>query len=504
MMKKTVHLDGHHLTMEEVALVACREADVSWRPLSRRAVEEARRLVESFVAKNEAVYGVTTGFGKLSDVKINRSQLEQLQANLIRSHACGTGPSLTDAETRAAMLIRANVLAKGFSGVRPVVVETLVAMLNADLLPVIPAKGSVGASGDLAPSAHIALVLMGEGRARYGGEELDGGEAMTRAGIPVVTFQAKEGLAVLNGTQIMAALGCLLLFELEYLLHMASLAAALSTDGLKDTDRHFDPQVHAVRPHPGQQEIAREMAALLRDSEIRESHRMCGRVQDPYSLRCIPQVHGAVRDTMVHARAVLEREINSATDNPLVFPQSGEVISGGNFHGEPLAFILDFLAIAATELTTIAERRIELLINPDLSGLPAFLAMDPGLNSGFMIAQLTVVSLVAENRILAHPASVDTLPTSANKEDHVSMGMTAALKLRQIVENVRTVLAVELLVACQAIDFRRPLQSSPALEKVYGLIRRQVPFMDVDRNISRDIAIVNDMLRDRLIKIPRT
>jgi len=502
-MKKTVHIDGHHLTIEEVALVARRDADVAWRPLSRRAVEEARRLVESFVARDEAVYGVTTGFGKLSDVKINRSQLEQLQANLIRSHACGTGPALSDAETRAALLIRANVLAKGFSGVRPVVVETLLAMLNADVLPVIPAKGSVGASGDLAPSAHIALVLMGEGQARYGGEEMDGGEAMARAGIPTVTFQAKEGLAVLNGTQIMAALGCLQLFELEYLLHVASLAAALSTDGLMDTDRHFDPQVHAVRPHPGQQEIAREMAALLRDSEIRESHRTCGRVQDPYSLRCIPQVHGAVSDTMAHARAVLEREINSATDNPLVFPATGEVISGGNFHGEPIAFVLDFLAIAATELTTIAERRIELLINPDLSGLPAFLAPDPGLNSGFMIAQLTVVSLVAENRILAHPASVDTLPTSANKEDHVSMGMTAALKLRQVVENVRTVLAVELLVACQAIDFRRPLQSSAALETVYGLIRRQVPFMETDRNISRDMAIVHDLLRDRLIKTPR-
>jgi histidine ammonia-lyase len=502
-MKKTVHIDGHHLTIADVARVARREADVAWRPLSREAVERARELVDSFVRKDEAVYGVTTGFGKLSDVKISRTQLEQLQANLIRSHACGTGTPLTEAETRAALLIRANVLAKGFSGVRPVVVETLVAMINADVLPVIPAKGSVGASGDLAPSAHIALVLMGEGRARYMGEELDGGEAMARAGIPVLTFQAKEGLAILNGTQIMTAVGCLQLHELDYLLHVASLAAALSTDGLKDTDRHFDPKVHDARPHPGQQEIAREMADLLRDSEIRESHRTCGRVQDPYSLRCIPQVHGAVSDTMNHARAVLEREINSATDNPLVFPDAGEVISGGNFHGEPVAFVLDFLAIAATELTTIAERRIELLINPDLSGMPAFLAKDPGLNSGFMIPQLTVVSLVAENRILSHPASVDTLPTSANKEDHVSMGMTAALKLRQVVENVRTVLAVELLVACQAIDFRRPLRSSPALEGVYGIVRRQVPFMDTDRNISLDIDVVTAMLRDRQIKTPR-
>jgi len=499
---KKITIDGNNLTLYDIFNVANGYGRISWKSSSQEKVQQARALIDSYVEKDQVVYGVTTGFGKLSDVKINREELVQLQSNLIRSHACGTGPPLSPEETRAALLIRANVLAKGFSGVRPVVIHTLIEMINKDVLPLIPSKGSVGASGDLAPSAHLALVLMGEGRAVFNGEELDGAEAMSRAGIPTLTFQAKEGLAVLNGTQIMSAVGCLQVLHLEYLLQMASLAAAMTTDGLKDTDMHFDRKVHQVRAHPGQMKVAEEMRRILEQSEIRESHRFCGRVQDPYSLRCIPQVHGAVWDTLEHARTILEREINSATDNPLVFFEEGEVISGGNFHGEPVAFVLDFLGIAASEIAGISERRIELLINPDLSGLPAFLAKEPGLNSGFMIAQLTVVSLLAENKILSHPASVDNLPTSANKEDHVSMGMTAALKLRQIVENVRTVLAVELLIACQAIDFRRPLKTSPTLENVHGLIRRQIPFMDVDRIISRDIDILTHILRDRSIKIP--
>jgi len=383
-----------------------------------------------------------------------------------------------------------------------VVVDTLLSMLARDILPVIPEKGSVGASGDLAPSAHLALVLMGEGEARYKGRVLPGGEALREAGIAPVTFQAKEGLAVLNGTHFMSAIGCLLADEIDYLLRIAAVVAAMTTDALVGTDTAFDPRIQAVRPHPGQVRTAAEIAALMAGSEIRLSHLDCDKVQDAYSLRCIPQVHGAVQDTLDHARAVLAREINAATDNPLVFAADTAVLSGGNFHGEPVAFALDFLAIAAAELAGISERRLERLINPDLSGLPAFLAREPGLNSGFMIAQLTAVSLVAENKILAHPASVDSLPTSANKEDHVSLGMTAALKLRQVTENVRTVLAIELLAAAQALEFRRPLRSSEALEAVLGTLRETVSFMDRDRNLSIDIAAAARLIADRALPLP--
>jgi len=490
------------LSIEDLVAVARHGARVDISMDARSRVLAARTLVETWVAERRAVYGVTTGFGKLSSVRIESLQLEQLQANLIRSHAAGTGQPLSAPETRAAMLIRANVLAKGFSGVRSVVLSTLLEMLRLDVLPVIPEKGSVGASGDLAPSAHLALVMMGEGRAAYQGEILPGAEAMARAGIPTLTFQAKEGLALLNGTHVMSALGSLNLHELEYLLEIATGAAALTNDVLSGTLTHLDERIHQVRPHPGQVKCAALLRRLIQDSEIRRSHLDCDRVQDAYSLRCVPQVHGAVWDTISHARTVLEREINSATDNPLVFPVEGEVLSGGNFHGEPVAFVLDFLAIAASELAGLAERRIERLVNPDLSGLPPFLAREPGLNSGFMIAQLTAVALVAENKILSHPASVDSLPTSANKEDHVSLGMNAALKLRQVVENVRTVLAIELLVACQALDFRRPLRTSPPLESLHAQVRRLVSFMDVDRNISEDLATLAAAIRQRTIALP--
>ncbi len=500
-MSNEIVIDGQHLSLADIRRVSRREARVRWSDDSRRAVERARSVVDRAVEEDRVVYGITTGFGKLSNVKINRRQLEELQANLIRSHACGTGNPLSAEETRAALLIRANVLAKGFSGVRPVVVETLVEMINRDVLPVIPEKGSVGACGDLAPSAHLALVLMGEGQARFEGELLDGAAAMARAGIATLTFQAKEGLAVLNGTQIMTAVGSLLLEELDYLLRMAGGAAALSTDGLMGTVKHFDDRIQQVRPHPGQIRVAEDMRRIMGGSQIMGSHATCDRVQDSYSLRCISQVHGAVADTLTYARSVLEREVNSATDNPLVFAAEDEVISGGNFHGEPVAFALDFLAIAAAEIASISERRIERLINPDLNDLPAFLVKEPGLNSGFMIAHVTTVSLVAENRILAHPASVDSLPTSANKEDHVSMGMTAALKLRQIVDNVRTVVGIEWLVAAQALDFRRPLRTSPALEAIHERIRRDIPFMERDRNISRDMEAMNTLLRSRELNL---
>jgi len=502
-MTETVRLDGEYLALEHVSAVARRQARAEWPETARPKVEAARRGIEARIHDINPTYGVTTGFGLLSKVRIDPAQLDQLQANLIRSHACGTGQPLSPEETRAALLIRANVLAKGFSGVRPVIIDTLLQMLDRGVLPLIPEKGSVGASGDLAPSAHLALVLMGEGKALYQERVMPGGEAMAAAGIPVLEYKAKEGLAVLNGTQVMSALGCLLAVEVEDLLRLGSLIAALSIDVLEGTNSAFDARIHRARPHPGQARVAAEIDRMMAGSQVRESHRGCDRVQDAYSLRCIPQVHGAVWDTLDHVRAVLEREINSATDNPLVFSAEGEVVSGGNFHGEPVAFALDFLAIAAAELAGISERRIERLINPDLSGLPAFLTPEPGLNSGYMIAQLTAVALVGENKILAHPASVDSLPTSANKEDHVSMGMTAALKLRQIVANVRTVLAIELLLGCQGLEFRRPLRTSAILEKVHTLVRREISFMARDRDISEDIQAMTSLTRGALRDLSR-
>ena len=502
MILQQIVLDGNHLTIDELFEASRRQVRIDWLEHSRRAVEKSRALIDRCVSEGRTVYGVSTGFGLLSNVHISTDQLEQLQANLIRSHAAGVGKPLSPEETRAMLLIRANVLAKGFSGVRPVVVETLLAMLARDVLPVIPEKGSVGASGDLAPSAHLALVLMGEGKAVYQGQEMPGGEAMRQAGIPTLTFQAKEGLAVLNGTHCMSAVGSLLAHEADYLNRAASTIAAMTTDALRGTDSHFDARIHNVRPHPGQRAVAAEILSLMEGSGLRQAHLDCNRVQDAYSLRCIPQVHGAVRDTLTHVRAVLEREINSATDNPLVFADTETVLSGGNFHGEPVAFALDFLGIAAAELASISERRIERLVNPDLSGLPAFLTKEAGLNSGFMIAHLTAVSLVSENKVLAHPASVDSLPTSANKEDHVSMGMTAAVKLRQIVENVRTVLAVEALAAAQGLDFLQPLKSSPMVENARSVIRGRVSFMENDRNMSDDILAVVGLLQNHEIPAP--
>jgi histidine ammonia-lyase len=403
-----------------------------------------------------------------------------LQVNLLRSHAVGVGEPLSEAETRAMMLLRANVLAKGHSGVRPVVLETLVRMLNADILPVVPSKGWVGASGDLAPLANLALGAIGEGWVRYGGERVPAAEAMARAGDEPLALEAKEGLALLNGTQAMTAVGALALADAEALARGADAIGAMTLEALLGTPAAFDPRIHDARAHDGQRAVAANMLALLEGSEIRESHRDCGRVQDAYSLRCIPQVHGAVRDACAHARRVLTVEFNSATDNPLVFPDTGEVISGGNFHGEPIALALDYLAMAVSELASISERRIERLVNPDLSGLPAFLVKEAGTNSGMMIAQVAAVSLVAENKVLAHPASVDSLPTSANKEDHVSMGMTSALKLATIVENVCAVLAIEALCAAQGLDFRAPLRPGRGAAAAFERVRAAVPHVEHD------------------------
>jgi histidine ammonia-lyase len=445
------------------------------------------------------VYGINTGFGALADVNIPHDKLRELQINLVRSHCCGVGDPLPEAVVRAMMLQRANVLAKGYSGCRPIVIETLLAMLNAGVHPVVPSRGSVGASGDLAPLAHLAIVVVGEGEAAYRGERLAGQEAMSRAGIAPVTLEAKEGLALLNGTQAMTAVGGLALLAAEKLADAADVTGALSLEALRGTPVAFDYKIHAVRPHPGQTSSARRLRELIEGSEIRESHRDSAadpRVQDAYALRCMPQVHGAVRDALSHARRILEIEINSATDNPLIFVESEEVLSGGNFHGEPIALALDYAAVAIADLGTISERRVERLVNPDLSGLPAFLTPDPGTNSGMMIAQVAAVSLIAENNVLAHPASVTNLPTSANKEDHVSMGMTSALKFQQVVSNVEMILAIELMCAAQGLEFLKPLKPSPRLQDVHSRVRELVPALERDAPLSSYIEALVPLVRE--------
>jgi histidine ammonia-lyase len=477
---------------------------------ARAAMARARAVVDAVVAGGDrapAVYGVNTGFGALAEVRISSDQVVRLQQNLVRSHAAGVGSPLPREAVRGMMLLRAAVLATGRSGARAVCCERLCEMLGAGVHPVIPARGSVGASGDLAPLAHLALGMIGEGLAEYRGETMPAGDALRAAGIAPLVLEAKEGLTLLNGTQHMTAVGGLAIFDAEATARVADIAGALSLEALKGTVRAFDPRVVAARPHPGQIAVATFLRALLADSAIAESHKDCGKVQDPYSLRCMPQVHGASRDVLEFARTVLEREAASSTDNPLVFPDSpgeknfalgeGEMISGGNFHGQPVALALDAAAMAVAELANISERRVEQLVNPHLSsGLPPFLAPDSGLNSGFMIAQVAAAALVSENKVLAHPASVDSIPSSAGREDHVSMGATSALKLHMIHDHVRTVLAIELLCAAQGIDLRRPLTTTKPLEAVHAAIRARVPAMMVDRPLQPDIAAVRSLIDD--------
>ena len=477
---QNIMIDGNSLTLEQVEQIACQRTPVSLSESCLEKVQKCRAYVDQVIERGDIVYGLTTGFGKFSTVTIPRENIAELQINLIRSHATSIGPAYSIEQTRAVMLLRINVLAKGHSGIRPQTLQTLVAMLNRGVHPVIPMRGSVGASGDLSPLSHLALPLIGEGEAEHEGKVYSGAEAMSKAGIEPVTLQAKEGLALNNGTQVMAALGILSLLEAERLCKTADIAAAASIDALKGTPRAFDPLIQNLRPHPGQKASAANLRNLLEGSLLRESHRGCDNVQDAYSLRCTPQVHGAVRDAIAYARGVLEIEANSATDNPLIFPDEGKVISGGNFHGEPLAIALDALALAISELAGISERRVEQMLNPSLNrGLTAFLAKRPGIDSGFMIAQLTAASLVSENKVLSHPASVDSIPTSANQEDHVSMGSVSANKLLQVVENVRGVLAIELMVGVQALE-QRGLKSSPALERVREVLRQSVPSLEED------------------------
>jgi histidine ammonia-lyase len=495
----TVCIDGRSLTVEDVVRVARHGEPVEIAREAYPRMQAGRAVIEDCLRRGDPVYGVNTGFGRLSDVRIADEDVERLQRNLVTSCCTGVGEPFPAEVVRAMLLLRANSLVAGLSGVRPVVVETLVAMLNRGVLPIVPSKGSVGASGDLAPLAHIALVLVGEGRATLtdpaetSGRTMYGKEALEAAGIEPVRLAAKEGLSLCNGTQAMAALGSLAVYDAARLADTADVVGALSAEALEAAPDAFDERLHAARPHAGQITTAANLRKLLADSAAvhRASH---GRVQDAYALRCMPQVHGASRDAVAYVRGVLETEIDSVTDNPLVF-HDGDVLSGGNFHGQPLALAMDFLAIAVAELASISERRIERLVNPALSaGLPAFLTREGGLNDGFMVAQYTAAALVSENKVLAHPASVDSIPTSANQEDHVSMGAIAARHAREVLENAQTVLAIELLCACQGIELRGRV-SGPPVARAFGLLRERVPMLDEDRPLDGDIAKALELVR---------
>jgi histidine ammonia-lyase len=511
-------IDGNRLTLEEVAEVAHRFRRVALDAAARPALEASRAAVEQALTHNEPVYGVTTGLGRLSDVRIEAGHIRELQINLVRSHACGVGEPLADSVVRAMMLLRANSLAKGYSGVRPAIVERLCEMLNAGVHPVVPSRGSVGASGDLAPLAHIALVMIGEGEAQVlnrpatgatAGDSaalgdgaprtrLPGGEALRQTGIEPLQLEAKEGLSLLNGTQLMLAIGSLCLLEAERLVETADVIGAMTLDALRGTPVAFDARLQKVRGHPGQMRSAERLRLLLEGSEIRRSHLDCPRVQDAYSLRCMPQVHGAVRDSLGFARQTFAIEVNAAVDNPLVFVSGSEheILSGGNFHGQPLAFALDAMSTGLAALAGISERRLERLVNPALSeGLPPFLTQHAGLHSGMMMAQVTAAALVAECRSLAHPASVESITTSGNKEDFVSMGVTAGLKLQRIVELLAGVLAIEALAAAQALEYLAPLKPGPRLQRAIAALRARVPPLAQDRVLAPDFAAATALIR---------
>lgn len=496
-----MEISGDQISLAQLHRVAHGDERVELSADARERIRKSRATVEEILRRGDVVYGISTGFGKFADVRIAPDALRRLQLNLVRSHACGVGIPLPIPEVRAMMFLRANVLALGFSGVRLEIVEFLAEMLNRAVHPVIPEKGSVGASGDLAPLAHLALALIGEGESLFENERIPSADALSRAGLKPQTLEAKDGLALLNGTQAMHSVGGLALFRAQRLARVADVAGAMTLESLMGTPSAFDARVHRARPHPGQLAVAENLRTLLRESEIRESHRTNDpRVQDAYSVRCIPQVHGAVRDALAYTEGVLAIESASATDNPLVFvaggAEPGEVISGGNFHGAPLALALDFAAIAITDLMSISERRTESLVNPALNfGLPAFLAREPGLQSGMMIAQVTAAALLNEAKVLAHPSSIDNVPTSAGKEDHVSMGMTAATKFRTIVENAESLLAIELLAGAEALEHRRPLKAGVGVEHAFAVVRKYAaPLLD-DRSLANDIAQIASAIR---------
>ena len=488
-------LDGTNLTIPDVIKVAREHEPVKLSKESRRAVDKARAFVDEKLAQKAVVYGLTTGFGKFSDRYIPEDETAQLQVNLIRSHACAMGDPLPAETVRAAMLLRINALSRGNSGIRLSTLETLLAMLNAGVHPVIPEKGSLGASGDLAPLAHMVLVMLGEGEAEYQGCVMPGAEAMKAAGIPTVQLAAKEGLALINGTQIMTAIACGAVWDALQLAKTADVAAALTTEAQLGIKKAFDPKLHALRGQIGQMKTAANLLRLLENSNL-AADLQPDKVQDAYTVRCAPQIHGASRDAIAYVWDVVSREINAVTDNPIIFPDEGEAISGGNFHGQPIALAMDFLGIALAEYADVSERRIERLVNPNLSGLPAFLAKNGGLNSGFMIVQYAAASMTSENKVYAHPASVDSIPSSAGQEDHVSMGTTAARKARLILDNSRKVLGLELFAAAQALWLRREERLAPATRAVYNCIRQEIPPIENDVVMYPYMKTAEEMIKD--------
>ncbi len=489
----TVYIDGENLSIEDVHKVSCHNEKVELASVCEDKVQRSRKVVENKLEEDEDVYGINTGFGDLANVKIEKEKTEELQKNLVRSHASGVGDPLAEDVVRATMLLRANTLVKGYSGIRMRVIELLVEMLNEGVHPVIPCQGSVGASGDLAPLAHMSLVLMGEGEAFYEGEKFSGKEALERADLHPVELKAKEGLALVNGTQIMTAIGALALHDARRLLKGAQIAGAMSLEALKGTDAVFDSRIHQIRPHSGQIECAKNLRKITSESEIIESHKDCEKVQDPYTLRCMPQVYGATKDALAYVQEVLVTEMNSANDNPLVFPD-GDVISGGNFHGQPIALALDFFASAVAEVGDISERTTDKLMYEAESGLPRFLAQDEGLNSGFMIAQYTAASLVSENKVLSHPASVDSIPTSAGQEDHVSMGSISARQAKEVLENVENVVAIELMSAAQGLEYHDKTPGK-GVQAAYEHIREHVEPLEKDRSLTQDIQKVKELIK---------
>ena len=500
-MKKKISIDLGKMKLDEVVAVARHGAKVQLAADARRAVKKTGRLIDTWMEENRTIYGVTTGFGALSDVPISREDARRLQINILMSHAAGVGPALDEAACRAVMLLRIKELALGHACGRLDSIERLADFLNRGIYPVIPEQGSVGASGDLCPMAHMALLLIGRGEGYLEGLRMTGKAILDACGLKPLDLAPGEGLALINGTQVMTAIGALAVHDAVRLAKLIDIAAAMSLEVLMGSRTEFDPRIHMVRPHPGQATAADNMLRIVHESEIISSHKDCKRIQDAYTLRCSPQVHGASRDAIQYARGAVETEMNAATNNPLVFSDSGDFLLGGNFHGQPVALALDFMAMAVAELANIAERRIERLVNPMLSGLPAFLIRDGGLNSGFMIAQYTAAALVSENKVLAHPACVDSIPTSANKEDHVSMGTIAARKCRDILINAENVVAIELLCAAQALDLFTNLKPGRGTMAAYQAIRRHITHMEADRILAEDIAMMRALMTsDAILK----
>ncbi len=500
MPKQTLYLGENDLTLDDLEFFLEENPQVLLDETLEARIIKSHEIVKDIVKNDRVVYGVTTGFGKFADMKIEPEQTRELQRRLVLSHAAGVGEPMPQEVVRLMLLLKVRNLSQGFSGVRPVVVRQLLDMLNAGIIPVVPEKGSVGASGDLAPLAHMALVVIGEGEAFYQNRRMPGREALQHAGLQPIHLEAKEGLALLNGTQAIQAWGALALIRARRLVKTADIIGAMSLEGLLGTLTAFDERIQKVRRHPGQLKVANNFRRLLKDSPIVESHRHSShRVQDAYSLRCIPQVHGAIRDALDHVISVFEREMNGVTDNPLIFPDNGDVLSGGNFHGEPLALAADYLGIILAELADISERRIEHMMDPAVSEMAGFLTEEGGLNSGFMIAQVTAAALVSENKVLAHPASVDSIPTSANKEDHVSMGTHAARKAYEILKNSEHVLGIELMCAAQGLDLRRPLQPAPATGAVLKEFRKNVAYLAKDRVMYPDMEQAYQMVQSGVL-----